>query len=201
MGAVGRLGLLRRGRRAGAALALLLSVALPVAAAPAAPGEIRFEAGNLLTTAEGEFHDWRILSAVVDEAEPEKSRVELEVSIASLDTGIAKRDDHLRSQDFFDVEKFPVARVTLAGFRLDGESAFTADVTLELRGNSKTFPMRFRIDDRAARRISGSVTLDRRDFGVGEPHSGWSPVSVRNAVEVKIVATVPPARLSGDATD
>jgi polyisoprenoid-binding protein YceI len=188
-----------RGRCAGQALALLLITALPAAAVAAGPGQIRFEDGNLLTKAEGEFHDWRIVSAVVDEAEPEKSRVELEVSIASLDTGIAKRDDHLRSHDFFDVEKFPVARVTLAGFRLDGESAFTADVTLELRGKSKTFPMRFRIEDRAARRISGSVTLDRRDFGVGEPHSGLNPLSVRDAVEVMVTAVVPPAGALGAA--
>jgi len=193
------MGLLKRGRRAGQALALLLITALPAAAAAAGPGQIRFEDGNLLTKAEGEFRDWRIVSAVVDEAEPEKSRVELEVSIASLDTGIARRDDHLRSQDFFDVEKFPVARVTLAGFRLDGESAFTADVTLELRGKSKTFPMRFRIEDRAARRISGSVTLDRRDFGVGEPHSGLNPLSVRDAVEVMVTAVVPPAGALGAA--
>ena len=193
------MGLLKRGRRAGQALALLLITALPAAAVAAGPGQIRFEDGNLLTTAEGEFHDWRIVSAVVDEAEPEKSRVELEVSIASLDTGIAKRDDHLRSQDFFDVEKFPVARVTLAGFHLDGESAFTADVTLELRGKSKTFPMRFRIEDRAARRISGSVTLDRRDFGVGEPHSGLNPLSVRDAVEVMVTAVVPPPGAFGAA--
>jgi len=92
-----------------------------------------------------------------------------------------------------------VARVTLAGFRLDGESAFTADVTLELRGKSKTFPMRFRIEDRAARRISGSVTLDRRDFGVGEPHSGLNPLSVRDAVEVMVTAVVPPAGALGAA--
>lgn len=182
-----------------AAFALLVAVALPGVAIAAPPGTIRFEAGNLLTTAEGEFSDWRIVSAVVDEAEPGKSRIELEVAITSLDTGIANRDEHLRTADFFDVQKFPTARVTLSGFRLDGADALTADVTLDLHGETKTFPMRFRIEDRAERRITGSVTLDRRDFGIGTPES-WNPLSVRNAVEVSVEATVPPTGDSG-ATD
>ncbi len=190
MGALGTVGLLTRSQRA--AFALLVAIALPSAAIAAPPGTIRFEAGNLLTTAEGEFHDWRIVQAFVDEDEPGKSRIELEVAITSLDTGIANRDEHLRTADFFDVQKFPTARVTLSGFRLDGADALTADVTLDLHGETKTFPMRFRIEDRAARRITGSVTLDRRDFGIGTPES-WNPLSVRNAVEVSVEATVPPA--------
>ncbi len=187
---MGTVGLLTRARRA--AFALLAAAALPGVAIAAPPGTIRFEASNLLTTAEGEFRDWRIVQAFVNENEPGKSRIELEVAVTSLDTGIEKRDEHLRTADFFDVQKFPTARVTLSGFRLEGEDALTADVTLDLHGETKTFPMRFRIDDRAARRISGSVTLDRRDFGIGEPES-WNPLSVRNAVEVKVEAIVPPA--------
>lgn len=178
-----------------AAVSLVVAAALPAAAFAAPPGSIRFEAANLVTTAEGEFHDWRIVRSVVDEEHPENSLVELEVTITSLDTGIEKRDTHLRSADFFDVEKFPTARVTLSGFRLDGTDAVDADVTLQIRDKTKTFPMRFRIVDRAARRIAGSVTLDRRDFGVGTPES-WNPLSVRNSVEVAVEAAVPAAGTS-----
>lgn len=190
---MGSLGLLIGCRRLLPGLAFVLAAALAAAAVAAPPGQIRFTAENLVTTAEGEFHDWRIVRAVVDEAEPGRSRVELEVTTASLDTANRSRDEHLRSADFFDVEKFPTARVTLEGFRLEGSDAFTADVTLEVRDRRKLFPMRFRIEDRAARRITGEITLDRRDFGLGEPFSRWTPLSIKNEVVVKVEATVPPA--------
>lgn len=192
MGTVGLLIGDARRRALHAALGLLVSAALPGAVAAEPPGTIRFEARNLLTTAEGEFRDWRIVRSVVDEERPERSRIEVEVAITSLDTGIDRRDDHLRSADFFDVGKFPTAKVALEGFHLDGNDGFVADVTLEIRGKTKTFPMQFQIVDRAARRVTGSVTLDRRDFDVGSPES-WNPLSVRNAVVVNVEATAPPA--------
>lgn len=174
------------------ALMLALAAALPAKAGP--PGSIRFTATNLVATAEGEFHDWRIAEAHVDDAEPGKSRIEVEVMLGSLDTRNRSRDEHLRSDAFFDVARFPTARATLEGFRLEGADGIVADVTLDLHGVAKTFPMRFRIVDRAARRISGAVTLDRTAWGVGEAYNRWVPLSIRNEVELRVEATVPPAR-------
>ena len=198
MGSVGALGLLsslRRNRFALGAAGALLLAAWPAWAAP--PGHIRFQASNLVTTAEGEFHDWRISQSVVNEAEPAQSRIELEVSLASVDTGNGQRDDHLRTDDFFDVAKFPKAMVRLEGFELEGADSFTAQVTLDLHGHTKTFPMRFRIEDREARRITGAITLDRRDFGIGEPFSRWTPLSIHDEVKVSVDAIVPPASGAG----
>ncbi|CAG0952723.1 Protein YceI [Myxococcaceae bacterium] len=175
---------------------LLLFIAAAWLAQPAAaepPGQIRFEASNLLTTADGTFHDWRIAEAIVDDQEPGRSRVVVEVVLASVDTANERRDEHLRTADFFDVERFPVARATLEGFRLEGPDEFVADVTLDLHGVVRSFPMRFRIVDRDARRISGSVGLDRTQWGIGEPHSRWNPLSIRNDVELRVEAIVPPS--------
>ena len=44
---------------------------------------------------------------VYDEADVTRSRVEVTIQAASIDTEVEKRDAHLRSPDFFDVEKFP----------------------------------------------------------------------------------------------
>lgn len=179
----------RRLRRALPALAALLAAGVGSAEPP---GSIRFTATNLVATAEGVFHDWRISQATVDDADPGRSRVEVEVVLASLDTKNHSRDEHLRSEDFFDVARFPTAKATLEGFRLDGPDAFEADVTLDLHGVRKTFPMRFRIEDRASRRISGKITLDRTQWGIGEPYTRWVPLSIRNEVELRVEATVPP---------
>jgi len=165
----------------------------------APPDAIRFTARNLIVTARGEFHRWRVRRASIDEEHPERSVVEVEVDLGSVDTGIERRDEHLRTADFFDVERFPAALVTLEGFRLhEGEKVdrFTADVTLDLHGVTRRFPMEFTIVDRETRRIEGEVTLRRTDYGIGGPVRRWNPVSVRDEVHVHVEATVPPAGLS-----
>ena len=100
-------------------------------------GAIRFESQMLcLGTSGGEFRRWRVMRARIDEAHPERSEVDVEIDLESLDTGIGERDRHLRGESFFDVEHFPVAVATLRNVRLDDPDRFTVDVTLELHGRS-----------------------------------------------------------------
>src|ERR1700755_3140731 len=54
----------------------------------------------------GQFKTWNA-KLEYDAANPAKSSVAVEIEAASIDTREPKRDDHLRSGDFFDVEKFP----------------------------------------------------------------------------------------------
>jgi polyisoprenoid-binding protein YceI len=181
------------------AVALLLLTALLAQSSSsdeAPPGAIRFTARNLVATAHGEFMRWRIERALVDEQRPERSVVEVVVELASVDTGIRRRDDHLRSADFFDVERHPTARATLENFQREDPEHFTADVMLDLHGVTKRFPMRFTITDREARGIEGRVTLSRTDFGVGGPERAWNPFSVRDEVKIRVETTVPPAAAS-----
>ena len=178
---------------------LLLGLAAGSQAADEAPRDaIQFRARNLILTAHGEFHRWHVRRATVDEEHPERSVVEVEIDLSSVDTGIERRDAHLRTEDFFDVERFPTAIVTLEGFRLtggEGADRFEADVTLDLHGVKRQFPMEFTIADRESRRIEGEVTLRRTDFGIGDPVRRWNPVSVRDEVVVRVEATVPQAGL------
>src|SRR6202008_4956925 len=69
---------------------------------------------------------------VLDTAGLTKSRVEASIEAASINTRDEQRDGHLKSADFFDVEKFPTlsfksTRVSRAG---DGEWAVTGDLTI-----------------------------------------------------------------------
>lgn len=115
------------------------------------------------------------------------------VDLASVDTDSPKRDAHLRNADFFDVERYPTATATLRRFTLLDAERFAADVTLDLHGRTKTFPMIFRIVDREQRRIAGEATLNRMDFGVGSPKSALNPLSIDEEVALSVQATVPPA--------
>ncbi|GGT31051.1 polyisoprenoid-binding protein [Streptomyces kurssanovii] len=60
----------------------------------------------MVTNVRGSFGEYEG-KLVLDGTEPARSTATIDVAIASIDTGIADRDGHLRSGDFFDAEKFP----------------------------------------------------------------------------------------------
>ena len=72
----------------------------------AAHSRIAFSVRHLLGTARGEFHKFSG-TIEVDPAQPERASVNVKILVASIDTGIRKRDDHLLSAEFFDAKKFP----------------------------------------------------------------------------------------------
>ncbi|HET8532774.1 MAG TPA: YceI family protein [Methylomirabilota bacterium] len=83
--------------------------------------EITFRATSRLMNAEGHFGRFSG-DVVADPAGPTGAQISLTIDAASLDTGIEMRDKHLRSADFFDIERFPTiafqsVRVETAGRR------------------------------------------------------------------------------------
>jgi polyisoprenoid-binding protein YceI len=109
----------------------------------------------------------------IDEDDLTKSKVDIAIDAASVDTGIPDRDDHLRSPDFFDVAKFPelrftskrVEKVSDAEYRLVGDLTIrdvTREVTLEVEYGG-------RAKDPWGNQRAGFVArthLDRGDFGL-----------------------------------
>ena len=67
---------------------------------------IAFKVRHLLGTAKGKFTKFSG-TIEVDREHPEKSSVTATIQTASIDTAIAKRDEHLRSADFFNVQQYP----------------------------------------------------------------------------------------------
>jgi polyisoprenoid-binding protein YceI len=120
----------------------------------------------------GRFGSW---SGTVRLAEEDltRSSVEVEIDATSIDTGVTDRDNHLRSGDFLDVERFPQLRfeskqVEQAGanrYRVTGDLTIR-DVTREVRldmeyGGQAKDPWG---NQRAA--FTAKTSLDRRDFGL-----------------------------------
>lgn len=112
-------------------------------------------------------------TVTVDEQNPHNSKVDVTVDIGSIDTRQEMRDNHLRSADFFDVEKYPTMHFVskriegdLKGeFRVLGEltiRGITRDVTLNatLEGRTKD-PWG---NERAG--FSASGKINRHDFGL-----------------------------------
>lgn len=165
-------------------------------AAPS-PGTIRFRGHLSLGPVDGELRRWMLTRFVIDEQHPERSQVDAEIDVASLDTANATRDRHLRGSDFLDVERFPIARVRVRDVQLDGRDAFTAQVELELHGVTRSFPMHFSVADREARQIRGQTTLNRTDYGVGSKRGGLLRVYDPVDVEVDAVVPAPNATVEG----
>ena len=142
----------------------------------AAHSLIEFSAKHMMiTTVKGRLAELRG-ALTIDEADPVRSRVEVEIDAASIDTRSEQRDGHLRSPDFLDVAQYPTVsftskRVEGAGpaeggsFRVVGDLTIhgtTREVTLDA-----TFEGRGR-DPWGGERVSFSADtkIDRRDFGL-----------------------------------
>jgi polyisoprenoid-binding protein YceI len=83
----------------------------------------------------GEFQ--KISANITADAKTAKiTALEAEADAASVDTGIQKRDDHLRADDFFNAEKFPKLRMVLKSIKWSGKK-FTATVALTIRDITK----------------------------------------------------------------
>jgi len=127
--------------------------------------EVIFRATSRLMNAEGRF---RRLSGeiVVDTRDLATARITLTIETDSIDTGIGMRDNHLRSEDFLDVRKFPT--ITFESQRVEG-SGHHANVfgRLTIRGVTREIavPVDVSLSD-IALVSSGEFVINRRDFGI-----------------------------------
>jgi polyisoprenoid-binding protein YceI len=92
----------------------------------------------------------------------------IDIRAASLKTGIRKRDEHLRSADFFDVEKFPEISVVVTGAQPTGPETADLRATLTVKGTSAPIelPATVRMLDDGTVRVSAQTTIERSKFGV-----------------------------------
>jgi polyisoprenoid-binding protein YceI len=102
--------------------------------------EVGFSVRHLMSRTRGRFA--RFSGEIhLDRVQPERSSVVFEVDAASIDTRQADRDAHLKTADFFDVERHPVVRFTSRQItKVDGER-FRVEGTLELRGIAKAMTL------------------------------------------------------------
>jgi polyisoprenoid-binding protein YceI len=111
--------------------------------------------------------------AQVDEADLSKSSVEVTIEAASISTRDEKRDNHLKSPDFFDVAKFPTVTFKSTKIVAGKDGAITVTGDLTMRGVTKPVTLEGAItnaitDPQGNSRRGVSVTgkLNRKDFGV-----------------------------------
>src|SRR5438105_6392512 len=160
--------------------------------------KIAFQVRHLLGTARGEFHKFTG-TIDFDRERPERSTVTAIIPLASIDTKIAKRDQHLLSADFFDAAKFP--GITFRSRAVKRTGADSGDITGDLTMHGVTRPITLHVKlmspitgDSLPTRTRWQVTTDpihRKDFnlvfsGSTEAISGIGQ-EVMPAIEIEAV--------------
>lgn len=126
----------------------------------------------MVATVKGAF---KSLSGTVDldETKWENSRIEAEIDTATVDTGVADRDTHLRSADFFDVANHP--KITFRSTAIEPEAEDRGKVHGEITIHGVTKPVSLDVSylgeikdpwGNRRRGYSAEATLNRKDFGM-----------------------------------
>ena len=125
----------------------------------------------MVTTVRGAFKDFEG-TAHVDTANPANSKVELTIKTDSIDTGVADRDAHLRSADFFEIEQHPEITFNSTNVERDGDDwTITGDLTVK----AITKPIAVEFESTGSARdpfgnlrigFEGHTTLSRKDWGL-----------------------------------
>jgi polyisoprenoid-binding protein YceI len=126
----------------------------------------------MVSKVHGRFQKWGG-SLVLDEEDITKSRVDVTIDAASVDTKEEKRDAHLRSADFFDADKFPqlTFKSTAVKKVSDEEIEVTGDLTI--RGETKPITLKVETNGQVKDPWGGTRTgfsakasISRKEFGL-----------------------------------
>jgi polyisoprenoid-binding protein YceI len=129
--------------------------------------EAAFQVRHILTKVRGPFRDFTG-TIDFDKAKPENSGVEFHIKAASIDTGVQRRDDHLRSADFFDVEKFPELTFKSTKVVQKGKTAFDVIGDLTIHGVTRqvVLPVTYLGESGPKAGFETAVTINRKDYGL-----------------------------------
>lgn len=163
--------------------------------------EINFSVRHFFTPVTGSFDQYEV-NLNFDPDHPEKSNVDVRIDVASVNTGNTKRDDHLRSGDWFEVEKFPYITFKSQSVERTAPDQLVARGTLTIKGVGHDVQLKVNLlgvkdIPEQMQGMLGGVTqiasfqatteLDRRDYGVGV--GSWAETMVVGA-DVEIGITV-----------
>jgi polyisoprenoid-binding protein YceI len=186
-------------------LVIALSLALVVGGSSAHANEIfkfdpahstiAFKVRHMLGSAKGKFTKFNG-TIEVDREHPEKSSVVATIQSPSIDTANAKRDVHLRSADFFNVQQYPEITFKSRRVKQTGPAAGEISGDLTMHGVTRAITLNVQLLGDAEAGAKNSTTrwrvttapLKRSDFGIGKSTGGEWMIGNDVAVEIEIEA-------------
>jgi polyisoprenoid-binding protein YceI len=174
-------------------LPILLCLAGVVASAQTRPhvvdqahSQVNFIGEARFISAHGFFDKWAA-EVQLDAAKIENSSFKITIDAASINTRVQKRDDHLRSKDFFDVATYP--QITLVSKKITkvGDGKYSVAADLSLRGVTKEIqvPLAQVFYENNRGRFRANFEINRKDFGINF-NSPMNPIEDMVKVQVDI---------------
>lgn len=127
----------------------------------------------MISEVEGHFGEFDITATATDTFEDAEFTVDIKTT--SIDTDNSRRDDHLRSDDFFAAEKHPSITFKSTGYEKTGDKTFKLTGDLTMHGTTKPVTLDGKVNgiitDQRSQKLKAGLkitgTVNRLEFGVG----------------------------------
>jgi polyisoprenoid-binding protein YceI len=134
-------------------------------------------------------------TVTLDEETPASSKVDATIDVNLISTGVDERDTHLKSADFFDVAKYPVATFVSTNVSRSNATSYSVTGNLTMRGITKpvtlavTLSPPFNHAGGIRRGAEATASINRRDFNIEWDYAGeGTGVVVGDNIEITINA-------------
>lgn len=136
---------------------------------------VSFKVTHFFTPVNGEFNDYES-TIHFDPENLEESMVDVKIMVNSIDTKNEKRDGHLKSEDFFNAEKWPYITFKSNKIESTGDNKFVAHGTLTIKDVSKEIELPFELlgvkdhpmqENSLVAGVTANTKLDRTTYNVG----------------------------------
>jgi polyisoprenoid-binding protein YceI len=161
-----------------------MSYAQRVTAANLDKSSVTFVGKQMNVPTDGKFGKFA-LQIVFDPAKLNESRIQMDVDLASIDTGSVEANDEVKGKSWFDVKSNPTARFVSTAIKSLGGNRYEVTGKMTIKGRTKdvTAPFTFKPEGPGGT-FDGAFTLKRLDYAIGE--GAWADTdTVANEVQVK----------------
>ena len=168
-----------------------VSYAQRVTAANIDKSSVTFVGKQMNVPTDGKFGKFA-LQIAFDPAKLNESRIQMDVELASVDTGSVEANDEVKGKSWFDVKNNPTARFVSTAVKSLGGNRYEVSGKMTIKGRTKEVaaPFTFKPEGQGGT-FEGTFTLKRLDYAIGE--GAWADTdTVANEVQVKF-------RISGTA--
>lgn len=149
-----------------------------------AHSNVNFTITHFFTPVDGSFEDYTS-DIYFDPADLENSTIDVTIPVASINTENDRRDNHLKSEDFFNASEWPNITFESNSIEQTGENQFVAHGELTIRDVTREFDLPFELkgvmdhpmkENTKVAGITASASLNRTDYGVGV--GDWAATAV-----------------------
>lgn len=144
------------------------ALAVEYGAVDPAASTLKFKYAQMGVSLDGAFKRFRA-ELSFDPARPQAARTVVEVPLKAIDTGSAEGDEEVGGKDWFNAGAHPLARFESNGVKVIDNTHLEVSGTLTIKGRSRDITTPVVVAEAAGKAsFTGSFTLSRIDFGVGE---------------------------------